>query len=222
MESRKDFTLAGISGALTILLILLLKTVDVADIGPEGTSIGLSHINSAIHSLFGVSTLWYDITVLLGVLSILVVCLFAFMGLVQLLKRRSFKRVDRELLLAGGLYAAVIVIYVFFEKVIINYRPVIMEDYGQPEASFPSSHTMIICVAMGSTIMLTEKYITNETLRRVLRIVCCVIMGITVAGRLLSGVHWFTDIIGAVLISSFLLSLFSGLLKRTGETSGEA
>jgi undecaprenyl-diphosphatase len=37
------------------------------------------------------------------------------------------------------------------------------------------------------------------------------VLVIAVAGRLLSGVHWFTDIVGGVLISMTLLACFSGV-----------
>ena len=37
-----------------------------------------------------------------------------------------------------------------------------------------------------------------------------------VIARLLSGVHWLTDIIGGILISNFLLSLYWFTIKKIG------
>ena len=209
MKNKVKFLISGVSAILFALLIAVLRLVDVAPAGPQGTSIGLSHLNKSVANLTGVNMLWYDITDWLGVAAILTAFVFTIVGLVQLIKRKSLLKVDGELLWLGGLYLLVIGIYILFENVIINYRPIIMPGCTNPEASFPSSHTMIVCVIMGSAIMLIGRYIRGKTLCRVLRILCAVIIGITIIGRLISGVHWFTDIIGGILISASLLFLFA-------------
>ena len=215
MKNKNNLFVSGISGLLVMILIVLVRFVDVRPIGPEGTSIGLSRLNGFFFRLSGVNILWYHITDWLGVAAILVAFLFAMAGFVQLIKRRSILKVDREILALGGLYIVVIGLYVLFEIVIVNYRPIIMPDGTHPEASFPSSHTMLVCVIMGSAIMLIGKYLKEKPLCRVLRGICAAIIGMTVVGRLIAGVHWFTDIVGGILISIFLLSLFSEVLKRT-------
>ena len=215
MKNKNNLFVSGISGLLVMLLIVLVRFVDVRPIGPEGTSIGLSRLNGFFFRLSGVNILWYHITDWLGVAAILVAFLFAMAGFVQLIKRRSILKVDHEILALGCLYIVVIGLYVLFEIVIVNYRPIIMPDGIHPEASFPSSHTMLVCVIMGSAIMLIGKYVKEKQLCRVLRGICAAIIGMTVIGRLIAGVHWFTDIVGGVLISIFLLSLFSEVLKRT-------
>ena len=199
---------------LTVILIALVRLVDAAPIGAQGTSIGLSHLNQFVFDLFGVNMLWYNITDWLGVAAVLTGFVFAVTGLVQLIKRRSLLKVDREILALGGLYIVVIALYLFFENVIINYRPIIMPDNTSPEASFPSSHTMLVCVIMGSAAMLINRYIRNKPLNRILRAVCYVIIGVTVVGRLIAGVHWFTDILGGILISVTLLSLYEEVISH--------
>ena len=199
---------------LTVILIALVRLVDAAPIGAQGTSIGLSHLNQFVFDLFGVNMLWYNITDWLGVAAVLTGFVFAVTGLVQLIKRRSLLKVDREILALGGLYIVVIGLYLFFENVIINYRPIIMPDNTSPEASFPSSHTMLVCVIMGSAAMLINRYIRNKPLNRILRAVCYVIIGVTVVGRLIAGVHWFTDILGGILISVTLLSLYEEVISH--------
>ena len=211
MKNTGKFLLSGISGILFVLLIVLLRLVDVSSIGPEGTSIGFSHLNQFFFVLFFFIMLWYNITDWLGITAILVAFAFAVTGLVQLIKRRSLLKVDKEIFVLGGLYILVIGIYVLFEKIIINYRPVIMPGCTEPEASFPSSHTMIVCVIIGSAMILLSRYIKKKTLCRVLQVICFAIIVITVVGRLLSGVHWFTDILGGILISTALVALFSGI-----------
>jgi undecaprenyl-diphosphatase len=199
---------------LFLLLILLVKVVDVAAVGPEGTKIGLSKLNVGIHEMFGEHLSWYTFTNVLGILAILVACCFAVIGGVQLIYRRSLMKVDKEILLLGCLYIVTLALYVFFEKVIVNYRPMLMPGGEGPEASFPSSHTMLVCVIMGSGLRLLKKYTKkNQTLQLVLTVVFCLILALTVAGRLLSGVHWFTDVLGGLLLSAALLNGYEGLLK---------
>lgn len=209
MKQKRRMIAAAACGLLTAILIALVRLVDVAPAGAQGTSIGLSHLNKFVFELFGVNMLWYHITDWLGVAAVLTAFVFAVTGLAQLIKRRSLLKVDREILALGGLYTVVIGLYLFFENAVVNYRPIIMPDNARPEASFPSSHTMLVCVIMGSAAMLLNKYINNKALCRVLRAICFVIIGITVTGRLISGVHWFTDILGGILISITLLLIFN-------------
>ena len=213
MKHRRLIT-AGIGCLLTVILIALVRLVDVAPIGAQGTSIGLSHLNRFIFDLFGVNMLWYTITDWLGIAAILTAFAFAVTGLAQLIKCRSLLKVDREILSLGGLYLVVIGLYILFENVIINYRPIIMPDNTHPEASFPSSHTMLVCVIMGSAVILINKYIKKKSLNKTLRIICFVIIGVTVIGRLIAGVHWFTDILGGIMISVTLLSLYKEVISH--------
>ena len=127
---------AVISGALFAVLIVLLGIYDVAAIGPAGTEVGFSHINQFVHNLTGVNMIWYDITDFIGYIAIAVCGMFAVAGFVQMIKRRSLLKVDREIWALGGLFIAVIGCYVFFEKYIVNYRPIIMPGETSPEASF--------------------------------------------------------------------------------------
>ena len=213
-KNTVNLTVSAVTFALFIILIILVKTVDVAAVGPAGTVIGLSSVNSAVHELFGLNMVWYDITKYLGAFAILVALGFAGMGVWQLIKRKSIAEVDKEILTLGGLYAVVVALYALFEVVIINYRPVIMPDNTVPEASFPSSHTMLICVVIGSAVMLTDRYVKNNRLCMLLKAIGIAIIIITVVGRLICGVHWLTDIIGGVLISISLLNLYSSLIRK--------
>lgn len=213
MKHRRFIT-AGVGFLLTVLLIALVRLVDVAPIGAQETSIGLSHLNQFVFDLFGVNILWYDITDRLGIAAILTAFAFAVTGLIQLIKRRSLLKVDREILSLGVVYIIVIGLYLLFENVIVNYRPIIMPDNTHPEASFPSSHTMLVCVIMGSAVMLINNYIKNKALNRTLRAICFVIIGVTVFGRLIAGVHWFTDILGGITISVTLLSLYKEVISH--------
>jgi undecaprenyl-diphosphatase len=217
MKNKGCYALGGISAVISLLIIAMVRMVDVSAIGPNGTSIGLSHINQKVHETIGVNQIWYDITEILGGVAILVAGIFALVGFVQLVKGKSLAKVDKEIYAVGGLYAVVVVLYALFEKVIINYRPVIMDGETAPEASFPSSHTMLTCVVMGSAIILIGKYIQSEGLKKILQIAAAVILIVTVVGRLISGVHWFSDIMGGIFISLTLVSIFAGIVKSFEE-----
>ena len=209
-----------ICAALFAVLIVLVKTVDVQQIGPEGTSIGFAGINKAMNDATGLNMTLYKITEVLGLLALAVAGCFALLGLVQLIKRKSFAKVDPEIYALAGLYVVVLALYVIFEKVIINYRPVIMPDEEHVEASFPSSHTMLGIVIMGSTFIIIDKYIKNESICKSVRIVSILILIAIVFGRLFSGVHWLTDILGGVLISSALLFIFSAVIGALNKDKG--
>lgn len=214
---NNKFVRAAVSLGLFILLIALVKTVDVEAIGPAGTSVGLSHLNGAVHNAVGVHMIWYRITNLLGILSIAAGALFACLGLKQLIERRSLAKVDRQILALGGLFVCIGILYVLFEKVVINCRPVLMEGETVPEASFPSSHTVLACVILGGLAMMLGDYVKDRKLAGLLQNVCLILLFIAVIGRLISGVHWFTDILGGIFLSAALLLAFSGVLDRIKE-----
>ncbi len=214
MNRKTKWIISGIFLALFLLWIVLLKTVDVRPVGPAGTSIGFATVNAGFQEAFTFNKLLYTVTKLLGVLTIAVAGAFAIFGVVQWIQRRKLLRVDLEIRNLAVLYVVFALLYVFFEKVIINYRPMIMPNETDPEASFPSTHTMLVCVVMGSTILLLRRYIHNKGLRLVLQIVSALIIVVMVIGRLLCGVHWLTDIIGGVLISAALVSAYAAMIDK--------
>ena len=214
---KKKFISSAVCFLLFFAVMAAVKLIDVAAVGPDGTSIGLSSLNSAVHNLFGVNFVLYDITDMLGKLAIASGLIFAFMGLMQLIKRKSLLKVDNEILVLGGLYIFIGIIYVFFEKVIVNYRPIIMPDCNTPEASFPSSHTVLGCVVLGSIMILIDRYVSSKKLQKFLYVLISSAILFTVVGRLVSGVHWFTDIVAGVLLSLALIYLYWGIVDRIGE-----
>ena len=218
MSKKAKYILSAVLFALFILLAVLLKTVDVAPIGPEGTSIGLSHLNVMFRDMIGTNQDVYMLTKIAGIVTIGIVGIFAVMGLVQWIQRKNLFKIDRELLYLAGLYFAIFVFYVLFNKVIvINYRPVIMPGDLHPEPSFPSSHSLMGCVVMGSAFMLVKRYVERDAIDLILRAFCVINMLVLVLGRFLSGVHWFTDILGGILLGFALLLIYSAQLDGIDE-----
>lgn len=187
---------------------------DVQPVGPEGSSIGFAALNVAVHDFFGMHLFWYKLTQALGLLAIAVAGVFAVTGLVQLIQRKSLLKVDKKILMLGVIYILVILLYILFEKVPFNYRPVVLDPAEGLEPSYPSTHTMLILTIFGTAVAVLGDYIKNAKLVLLLKIVCLVIMALTIVGRLVCGVHWFTDIAGGVIISLFFINLFRDLTRE--------
>lgn len=211
------WALSGIFLALFGVLIVMIKKVDVESIGPEGTKIGLSGINKPVADNFTYNETWYKITQYLGYAALLVAGCLAVMGLVQLIQRKSLLKVDPNILAAGVIYVITIGLYFLFDKVVINYRPIILPDEGVLEAGFPSSHTMLSIVVFGTALLQLRFYVKNVMAKRCLGVALFAVMIVTIVGRLMSGAHWLTDICGGVLISVALLFAYSAAVSKFTE-----
>lgn len=190
-----------------ILFTILVNIVNVRAIGPLASSVGFAEINGYFHSLTGVNMFLYDLTDLLSIVPLGIASGFAFFGLAQLIKRKSLKKIDTHILILGGFYLLVLGVFLLFEVVVINFRPVLIE--GVLEASYPSSTTvLVLCVMLSTSIYLRER-IKRRSLRVILLALIYAFTAFMVAARLLSGVHWLSDIVGGVLLSEALLMFFS-------------
>ena len=192
--------------ALFILWTVAITILDVQAIGPNGSSVGFATFNGLFHKLTGVHMEIYTITDWLGLIPLCFALGFAILGLVQLIQRKSFLKVDYSILVLGGFYILVIASYLFFEKFVINYRPVLIE--GNLEASYPSSTTLLVLCIMPTAMMQLNTRIRNNTTKKVILSLLAIFTAFMVIGRLISGVHWFTDIIGGVLLSTGLVMLY--------------
>ena len=204
-----------ITAALFILFVIFtfaVSVIGVDAVGPEGTSVGFASLNQKFAQSHDYSSVWYAVTKILGVIAILICVFFAANGVLQLVSGKSLKKVSPKLLVLAGLYVAVLVFYVVFNKIVINYRPVLEAD-GSLEASYPSSHAMLaVCVFISAIIqIMTGK--GSEKFKKIVCVVLGVFTVIMVIGRLLSGVHWLTDIIGGVILSAALLMAYYTALR---------
>ena len=200
---RKLWLLPAALWAAFLLFTLLLTCVDVQSIGPQGSAVGFATVNEWAFQLLGVHLLWYHLTDWLGVAAIAIAFGFAVVGLYQWVKRKSLRKVDRYILALGGFYLLVIACYLFFEKVVINCRPILMD--GNLEASYPSSHTMIVVSIMATASMAFRALCPKKKgWCLAVDIFAAVMIAVTVMGRLIAGVHWLTDIVGGLLLSAAL------------------
>ena len=189
-----------------ILWTLLIQTVDVRPVGVNGTNVGFAAVNTWFHRLTGVHMGLYTVTDWLGLVPIAVCIGFGLLGLVQWVRRRSIAKVDRDILLLGGYYILVILGYLIFEMIPINYRPILID--GAMEASYPSSTTLLVLSVMPTLLFQVNRRAKGQTVRRMTAAFVVLFSAFMVIGRLAAGVHWLTDIVGSVLLSAGLYSLY--------------
>lgn len=207
---KKLVTAAGFFTAF-VLWTAMVCLVDVKPAGPQETTVGLASFNVFVHRLTGVHLSLYELTDLLSLIPLGIMAGFGALGLVQLIRRRSLLKVDRSILLLGGFYAAVAAAFLFFEVFVINYRPVLID--GVLEASYPSSTTMLVLCVMQTAAMQLKKRMKDGTPKKCLLAVMTVFSVFMVAVRLISGVHWFTDIVGGILLSQSLVGAYGAFCE---------
>ena len=109
------------------------------------------------------------------------------------------KITTKDILIGTFVFALV---FFLFEKLALNVRPFMIE--GKLEASYPSTHTLLAVSICGSSLLMLGYYVKNKKLLNLLNILTWIIMIAMVVGRLISGAHWLTDILGGIIISLFL------------------
>lgn len=196
--------------SITLFIIMTLFTAlvcfyDVKPLGINKTDIGFSSLNTYIFNELGTNYLWYKLSEVLGIVALILVFIYGAIGTIDLIKKKSIFKVDKKIILLGIFYIIVFGLYIIFDKVIINYRPILVE--GVLESSYPSSHTLLSIFVFGSSLLI-NKYLFPVKKIKIVNCILFAMMILTVIGRLLSGMHWFTDIVGGILIASFLLYVF--------------
>ena len=191
---------------LFVLWTVLIQCVDVQAVGPKGTKVGFAAWNVRFHQLTGVNMTLYTVTDWLGLVPIFICGCFGIVGLRQWILRKKFLQVDSDILLLGAYYLLVIAGYLIFEMVPINYRPILIDGYL--EASYPSSTTLLVLSVMPTLKFQADRRCGKQTVRNLAAAFAILFSLFMVIGRLISGVHWATDIIGSVFLSAGLFLLY--------------
>ena len=193
--------------------IALIQMVDVQPLGQNGTNIGFAKFNCWFHRLTDVNITIYTITDWMGLIPLVVCLIFAGIGLVQLIKRRSLFEVDSDIIVLGLYYVVVILSYFIFEIIPINYRPILIN--GVMETSYPYSTTLLVLCVMPTLIEQIQRRLSSVVVKRIVTILAITFSAFMVIGRLISGVHWFTDIVGGVLLSAGLFTIYKAVVMLT-------
>ncbi len=215
-DTRNRFYAAAAFLGVFALWTAAVCFVDVQPIGPHGSTVGFAAMNRFVHGLTGVHMTLYTITDWLGLVPVAVGFGFAIAGLVQWIRRRRIWKVDISILVLGGFYIVVTAAYLFFESWVVNYRPVLIA--GVLEASYPSSTTLLVLCVMPTAALQFRSRIRQGWLKTVVTAVIAAFVSFMVIGRLLSGVHWLSDIIGGGLLSAGLVLLYDAFFHLTNKT----
>lgn len=210
-ETIKIFAVAVFFLMLFILWTALIQIVDVQPIGPQGSSVGFAALNDFFHKFTDVHMNLYIITDWLSIIPAFFIIGFGSLGLIQWIKRKNIFKVDFDILILGVFYIIVMALYLLFEVWSINFRPVIIN--GFLEASYPSSTTLLVLFVMSTAIIQLNNRIKNTKLKKFAGNLIIAFIVFMVIARLVSGVHWFSDIIGGIFLSAGLVAMYYFLYK---------
>lgn len=205
-ENKRNFYVAIFMLVAFVVWTNVLSFIDIQAIGPNESTVGLGTINNYFRNLIGINMLLYTITDWLSLIPLSFILYFSLLGFIQWIKRKHLKQVDYRLLILGGFYIVVLSIYLFFEIFVLNYRPVLIN--GILEASYPSSTTILVICVMSTAIIELNSRIENNIIKKCVSFILTVFILFMVVGRMLSGVHWFSDIVGGTLLSTGLVMMY--------------
>lgn len=210
IKEKRVFLIGIVLVILFVIWTIMIQKIDVQPVGPQMTYVGFAKFNSYFHKLIGVHMGLYTLTDWLGLVPIVVCLIFGTIGFSQMIARKSLLKVDKDIILLGIYYVIVIMSYLIFEITPINYRPIAIN--GIMEVSYPSSTTLLVLSVMPTIIFQTKLKIKNSFMKKVIQVGASLFMIFMVIGRLFSGVHWFTDIIGGVLLSTGLFHIYKAIV----------
>ncbi|MBQ0079910.1 MAG: phosphoesterase PA-phosphatase, partial [Eubacterium sp.] len=151
LNKKNNIVIPAALFVVFVVYTIVVSHIDIQPVGPLQSRVGMAGINIFFANKIGIHMIWYDLTNILGIFSLLIAAFFGFVGVFQLVTRKSLFKVDKDIIILGCFYVLVLACYVLFDKFAINYRPVMLE--GTLEASYPSSHTMLSICIMSTAIM---------------------------------------------------------------------
>ena len=205
-NGKRLLFLGSIFIGVFIIWTVLIQMIDVQPLGVNGTNIGFSKINCWFHQFTGVHMEIYYITDWLGLVPVFICMIFGGIGFVQLMKRRSLLKVDFDIVFLGIYYVIVIFCYLIFEMIPINYRPILIGELM--EVSYPSSTTLLVLCVMPTLIEQVDRRLESVIFKKIIKAFVICFSALMVFGRLISGVHWLTDIVGSIMLSLGLFCIY--------------
>lgn len=211
----KQNTITKFLAAAVVLLLFVLFTVcltgvDLRPVGPENSYVGFASLNDWVFKHLGTSSLWDKITDIIALAAMALAAVFGATGIWQWIKGKSLKAVDPCLIVLGIFYIMMAAFYLAFEFIVINYRPVLVD--GALEASYPSSHTFVTLFIFFSALPVTNRLVKNQSRRMWINVTLVLLSIIMVVGRVLSGMHWTSDVVGAFLLALGMALLYDAFV----------
>jgi undecaprenyl-diphosphatase len=153
---------------------------------------------------------WKLISDVILISAFAVFAVFAILALCQLIKRRSLKKVDKQLLWAILPFALMAIAYVVFDKfIVLNTRP-----NGSGEPSFPSTHVMVVATIFLVVASILPKYIKSKSACVVLDLMMLLLLFLVCAGRVFSKMHWISDVLGGLGFAAIFAGIYYLIIRR--------
>ena len=224
MNKKNIINFSITAGLFVIFAIftILVKFVDTSLVVATNTKIGFSSINKPIFEALGTSDAWGTISLILFVVAGLVALTLAVIGIKEWFANKQLSKVNHKILFLLGLYTLTVIFYFLFEILAVNYRPLL--DEGLVKLSYPSSHTLLICVVCLSACFVVPDYIKNKPLKITITCILIAVSILAPLSRLLAGMHWFTDVVGSLILSVALVMCYYSstcLVKKQNKQTNE-
>lgn len=153
---------------------------------------------------------WEKITDVILITALAILGVFAILGLTEWIRRKSLKKVDKQLLgMIPSLVLMAATYFIFDKLLVLNTRP-----NGSGEPSFPSTHTMVATTIFLMTMLALPKYIKNKPLRIILDIVMLALIILVSIGRVAANMHWVSDVIGGLIFAVIFAGLYLLIVKH--------
>ena len=243
--SKKSIRLFLILGFLFMVLFCVLTfcltTVDIGNIpfenqdgslaSPLATQrLGLSSINKSFHKAFPYNDSFYKLSKIASIFMFMILALPVIYGVLDLIEAKGLKNLNRRNYVILCYLALIAILYVFFDHVVLNYRPVVMDmeeylDAGHAAASYPSTHALLSTTIGGLGIVESLRRFKKPWLKWVSLACISVISVVVLLSRTFAGVHWLTDIVAGVLFGLSMVFLYisvSSVIDAESKEKAEA
>ena len=212
-ESKKGLIISIVTLVLFNILIILLKFVDVKEVGLSGFN------NTYLHEYNKALDIISDILLYLSIGAFVAVVVYF---IYKLIKNKG-KNVDYRLIVYFLGMVIVVITYLVFEFFVkVNGRP-----YEPSESSFPSTHILLTTyILLPITTLFFKKDRDKETkekfdLETGISLIAFIIIGVEVILRFWSGMHWITDCLGGLILGVFYFGVYYFVISLIKEKKSQ-
>lgn len=209
-QGKKWFLAALILTAVFVVLTITVKYVDQKNIGSQ--VIGWATINLWWRDIIGVRNFWQIASHIFAAITLIILVMFLVWQAIALLRRKSFRTMPRHWWFFDLTLIALALCYIVFQIMVINFRPLLID--GVAELSYPSSHVLLLATLWPVFILTLSREVKSRPWLRVASVIGIIVMTVGIIARLLSGYHWFTDIIGGIMLGAVLTCWYQALTVR--------
>lgn len=198
MKDKKNIVIIVLS-LLFVILCILVKLDLLSNIDESVYKFITSNMNDTTTNIYKVIT-FFGSTIFMVGLCVLLLVLFI------ILKKNIYGYIISGTLIFSTIMNNVI-------KVIIRRERPIYMIVRETTFSFPSGHTMASVSMYGILIYLINKSNMNKKLKIILSIILGMIPLMVATSRIYLGAHYFSDILGAIMLASIVLLISTKYIK---------